>query len=492
MRSKEGMPDPGQPDPSIKITYNGRLPRPRRRMFRMLPYGAVPGYSPICCDSNDPQTIIDGLVKRMGRTMPVPDDVFLDAFSRYVDAWLATHLTPLSNIMSFNEWLDSTSYTLARKKELTAVFDATLGMPNRALRRSIGSFGKTEYYLEPKHIRWINSRSDAFKVYSGPAFKSIEQKVFANHHFIKHVPVAERPSLISRLWHPLCRTFQSDYSNFEASFQPKILQACELKLYSYMLSSFPVLSRIICKTIAGVNHGRTRAGVAFTLKGRRMSGDMCTSLGNGFTNLMVWSFLCSLSEAEWDGYVEGDDGIFCVYNGVPPTAEQYTQLGFVVKLEEVEKPQYASFCGIISFDNTSIREPHKFMMGFGFIDSALDCSERTALSRLRAKALSALYETPNDPIVRPMALQALRLTKHVSPIYVHDGYHSTYGNAVPVLSSIDMSTRLFYQTMFGVTVQQQLALEAYAARHDDLNLFSEIMPPPKCVLFNTLRYMMVG
>lgn len=39
----------------------------------------------------------------------------------------------------------------------------------------------------------INSRSDAFKAFSGPFFKAIEKVVYEMPEFIKHTPVPDRP-----------------------------------------------------------------------------------------------------------------------------------------------------------------------------------------------------------------------------------------------------------------------------------------------------------
>lgn len=52
---------------------------------------------------------------------------------------------------------------------------------------------------------------------------------------------------------------------------------------------------------------------------------------------------------------------------------------------------------------------------------------------LRAKALSACYETPHCPVIGKIARYALERTRGVHPRFVRDGYHD-----VPMLDEFDV------------------------------------------------------
>jgi hypothetical protein len=312
-----------------------------------------------------------------------------------------------------------------------------------------------------------------FKVFSGPFFKSIEAKVYALPYFIKHVPVPDRPALISAMEGPGRRYISTDFTAFESHFTPEVLEAVELRLYRYMLGNRKE-TEVICSTIAGVNHGRTRQGVSFEVRGRRMSGDMCTSLGNGFTNLMLWSYLCSLKRARWEGFVEGDDGIFAII-GECPTVADYKRLGFTIKMEEHDSPQTASFCGVVAADNVVIREPVEFLANFGWSSSFISSGRGKKLSLLRAKSLSAAYETPSCPIIGAFARRGLELTRGVRPHFVSDGYHNAPPDEfnIPDFAPTD-KVRVLFARLFHIPVATQLRIEQYVMSHGDMyNLLDE-------------------
>ena len=80
------------------------------------------------------------------------------------------------------------------------------------------------------------------------------------------------------------------------------------------------------------------------IEARRMSGEMNTSLGNGFSNLMFMAFVCEKLGLNCNGVVEGDDGLFA-FNGNTPSASDFTKYGFNIKLDVHSEISTASFCG---------------------------------------------------------------------------------------------------------------------------------------------------
>ena len=306
--------------------------RDRRRMFRRLNSCAVPGYAPLCMDTNDPDTVECAFKQRLLRDVPDSDAGTLERFRIFVKKFLVENV-PKARNMGFEEWLASTSYNQQRKDQLREAYDQLRGgRPTRRQASHIDTFVKSEFYPTWKHARMINSRSDPFKAWSGPKFKAIEEVVYELPEFIKHTPVPMRPGKIRALRRAGRRYFQTDFTAFESHFTPKVLDVCECELYRHCLSDCADAD-FLCSVISGENRMRTRTGVTANVRGRRMSGDMCTSLGNGFTNLMLARFIVHEKGGKLEGFVEGDDGLFCT--DVELDSGDYAKLGFTIKIEEV-------------------------------------------------------------------------------------------------------------------------------------------------------------
>jgi hypothetical protein len=426
----------------------------------------------LCLDSNDSETVKCAFKKRLLRDLPPAIDHFYNDFAVFVKKFVVTNFHTIQP-MSFEEWLESTTYNDARKLELRTAFDSLRGSrPSKRQCSHVDSFVKGESYMQWKHARMINSRCDAFKVWSGPFFKALEEMVYQLPYFIKHTPVPDRPALISSLKQAGQRYFATDYTAFESHFTPDLLHSCECILYEYCFPGPDGL--LLSKVISGDNHMRTRSGVHAKVTGRRMSGDMCTSLGNGFTNLMLALYIAHKKNGNISGFVEGDDGIFaCDFE---LNAQDYLDCGFTIKIEEVNDPCEASFCGMVFTESGEIiKDPRKFVQNFGWTQSFLSAGPRIMDELLRAKALSSIYETPQCPVVGAIARYALKVTQGVTPRFVDDGYH-----VVPVTDpgayhpSID--TRVLFEKLYHVSIDSQLRIE-YLASIGDFDAISIIMPP---------------
>ncbi len=368
-------------------------------------------------DIADPHTLLAGVAARFATRPPEPDPQLLEEFTRFVFQWLEKNLKPLApdTDLSFKTWIDSTAYPQARKDELGLIWDARKPLEARDAR--VNMFMKFESYQDFKHGRAINSRSDRFKVEVGPMFAAIEKELFKLEWFIKKVPVADRARYIFDRLPKGQRYLASDYTSFEALFTRQIMDACEFQLYAYMVSALPggeAFMETVRTYLGGTNWIYNR-NLTLSVDATRMSGEMCTSLGNGFSNLMFILFLCSRMGSEVVGVVEGDDGLFAI-NGRVPTTEDFAELGLIVKLEEHAEVNTASFCGQV-FDLetfTVITDPRKVLASFGWIDGKYLSARRTKqLAMLRAKAWSFGYQYPACPVVSALARAALRLTRSI-------------------------------------------------------------------------------
>jgi hypothetical protein len=450
---------------------------PRRRMFRRLNHCAVPGYAPLCVDTNDPETVEVAFKARLMRKIPVANPARLLRFEKFVEAYVEKHIRK-TKTLSYSDWRSSTHYDAVRLAQLDAAYESLRGgMPTKRERSSIDAFNKAESYPCIKPGRMINSRIDKAKVWMGPKIKPIEDVTYELPEFVKHIPVVDRPKAVAAFKKTGRKFYQTDYTAYESHFIPPFMRICECKLYKHALPGDPEVDAM-CETLMGDNRMHTRTGVKAVVKGRRMSGDMCTSLGNGFTNLMLAKFLAYEKGGEITGFVEGDDGLFA--STVELTAEDFESMGFTIKIVEVTDPCTASFCGMVFAESGEIiRDPYRFIENFGWTRSFLGAGDQIMQQLLRAKALSTAYETPQCPIVGAFARHALSVTRGCLPRFVNDGYHDVCPpdefSVAPFLPSID--TRHLFEVEYGVPVALQIAVEERIAA-GDMDGVARLLPAP--------------
>jgi hypothetical protein len=362
-------------------------------------------------------------------------------------------------------------------------------------------FLKNEAYPGFKYPRGIYARRDEFKIRVGPIFKLIEEKLFKLRCFAKKVPVNELPLLIRTLFGEipgftdradelLLRFLATDFSAFEASFTAEFMECCEFQLYSHMVQNLPEgeqFMRIIRAVLAGENYCKFGKYVRVLLNARRMSGEMNTSLGNGFSNLMMFLFTCEEFDLKSpECLIEGDD---CVasYVGVMVPAAFYERLGFSIKMQYLESPNLASFCGrIFDFETlTVIADPIKAILNLSWCHILYSHSKVSKLrGLLRNCAQSYLYLYPGCPILQSVSLCYMRLTimfSSVVPIGL-DRYKCRIAlkarnedrrKKLPT-RPVSMSSRLLMQSVFGILVQEQYDLEKY---FDDMKAIKPIEHP---------------
>jgi hypothetical protein len=436
------------------------------------------------CDPTHPGTMKAGVRKRFASRPPAIDPKFLKGFTEFVRDWLHKNLVPLASDSdtSLASWLNKTNYPLWRKIELMEVWDkvCTNGGINSDWRyKQCKSFMKDENYTDWKHARGINARHDAFKCYSGPIFRLIEEAVFKRPEFIKKISVADRPQyIIDYLRREGGVYLATDYTAFESLFVKPIMRSCEFQLYEYMtrgLPDGPEWYKTVSTTLEGKNICEYKR---FTVKlqATRMSGEMCTSLGNGFANLMFMLYVCkSVGCTDIKGVVEGDDGLFRMV-GKPPTEADFARLGLLIKADVHMQIETASFCGLVfdADDKINVTNPLEVLASFGWTRNCYArAAERTLLHLSRAKAYSIIYQYPGCPILQSLGLYVLRTNRHLGPIqaslkiasktastYERELFEKLSGEPLPV-REVGWNTRLLVERLYGVSVEQQLKTESY-------------------------------
>jgi len=364
----------------------------------------------------------EGTVKRIGAVMPVIDPVYLDEFRSFVKTYLPIFFPdlPFSPDHSFDweSYIVNTNYDLKRRENLTKTYNKPYNENGKAL--NCKGFTKDEpYEIEYKPFRGIMSRSDDYKTRVGPFFQDFDKRVFATKHFIKKIPVSERPKWLTEKFMMMFEVFCTDYSSFEATFCKELLEV-EFEIYDYALQSHSMRKYyhdLFMEGIAGMNH-IVYEDFVVTVEARRMSGEMNTSSGNGIMNFFMSLFTLYKRGNSMDmpKVFEGDDGVNAVDNCFP-TVDDYARLGANIKIEIPENPTEASFCGQICdpVSQQLVTDPIFCLMTLGWTTKQyLKASPIKLQTLLRCKSLSMLYEYPACPIVRSLALYGIRVTQHIT------------------------------------------------------------------------------
>jgi len=394
--------------------------------------------------------------------------------------------------LSFESWLEATTYSRKKKIQLTAinrayacgrkVFDANTLI--------VKCFIKNEAYPTYKYPRAILARTDDFKVLMGPVFKVIENHLFSMksesgyNYFIKKIPVPKRAAYILDVLglevgysdlntkdQYLRRYVVTDYSSFESSFTKDIMEACEFQFYKKCLIDLPdgrgyldMMGHLMKINRCFFNEWK------FTIRARRMSGEMNTSLGNGFSNLMLTKFvLSSIGARDVRLLVEGDDCIV-TYIGPMFTPELVNSLGFKLKFVFIRSPNYASFCGQI-FDLAHlvvVCDPIKVILNFAWTNMKyFKSSNAIKMGLVRSKALSLIYQYSGCPIVQSFARAMLRCSEGFQPVVDQtiDAYHRWLYieslNIIPNYKPVQMSTRQIVEEVYGISIVHQQTIEKY-------------------------------
>lgn len=197
---------------------------------------------------------------------------------------------------------------------------------------------------------------------------------------------------------------------------------------------------------------------------------MCTSLGNGFTNLMLMKFWAFKHGETVDGVVEGDDGLFATRSGKVPEKEFFASLGMRLKLDVADDLSKAGFCSMTFSVLTKrvLANPMKKLVALGWTFSPLRFSARKRIELLRAKALSMLCSSPGSPIVDSCARWVLRSLGQ-GPVSFSglqgskDWYEQQIDYSVAEKPPIPIAEedRLLVAAKYGVPVSHQLAVERY-------------------------------
>jgi hypothetical protein len=393
---------------------------------------------PLAVDVKDFETMYHGLINRSLKKTPQPKQKSVQNFARYVRRELVTFHTQVGNAeaMPFDEWIVTRNYPQHKKQKYIRAHANVLSGLLRRKNCRISGFVKREFYPTPKPARMIHSRDLEMSSHWGPYCTAIEKKVF--HHpwgqqhtpFLKYTTFTDRPTVIDENFnifeHDVC--YKTDYSKFENSFRKCLIKICENALYKKFFPDHPVV-KTVCQVLADEQKCQTM-GYNYVVPEGRMSGDMNTSLGNGFTNLMLTRYFMHRLGLKCVQFVEGDDCLFKPERPLTPKEKELifqwaTDLGFTLTLEHEGPCHSAGFCS--TYWSPSNRkcfiQPFKPLLQLGWSFQAHRHStteERRAL--LKAKCMSYLSQSPDCPILAPICYKIYRSLHKTKAKMKYDSY----------------------------------------------------------------------
>jgi hypothetical protein len=444
-----------------------------------------------------------GLGYRLCRKMKTPRGITMWLFREYMQ-YLLKRLFPVPLPADYDfspkSWTLKTHYPLWRCAQLLLLVPDVPQILTSAFFRKYGAckaFIKLENYTngtifefgDYKPPRVISSRTDYVKVGVGPAIKAIEEMVYRLPYFIKHVPIPDRPRYITEhVQSTGCRYMASDYTSFECGFTPAFMRACEFAMYKHLLQNCPAQlqsMRAFERQCTGMNRVHMR-DVSCYMTARRQSGEMTTSVGNGFSNLAMTAFNLrdKIDILDLRCVVEGDDGLFAIpsqfdYLVAPST---YEDLGFMIKSEWHDSVNLASFCGLVYdvHDCINLTNPIDEILSVGWsLGENIHASDSRISGLLIAKTYSLIYEYSGCPIIYKLARWLarckglnfdLRLLQSRSwSIWERDKYAALFADlksgkrtlSTMLLREPTIGSRLVMEQVFHVTVADQKAMEKY-------------------------------
>jgi len=476
-------------DAELKLNPRRPIPDLTSRPIQGVSLGChVEGASLPHPDPKDPQTVLMSLQKRVCFSPPVIDDAEFAQFEKFCSELPEKlGLVPLAfdTDCSFEWWIEEgNNYTEYRRQELREVYAKMQGrlLPEHF---AVDGFIKDETYLKYKPARGINARADPAKCFFGPMFKRIEQQVFKLPYFIKKVPKQLRAQYIySELWTLGARYVSTDYTSYEGHFIVRILKAIERPLYKFMtqfLSDHQIFMDTYDKYIMGPNLITFEFFLARVL-GIRMTGEMNTSLGNGWANLALMLYVAMKSgyDLGFKCVVEGDDGLGRLDPNKPFLYEIFEKLGFTITKEEHDNLNTASFCGNV-FDPEDliiVTDPKEVMASFGWAKKQYAHSKtRMKMGLLRSKAMSLMYEYPGCPILQEMGYAYYRLTRgYRARMPSMNNYERTEHlemmswikeHGLPC-KEVPYKTRMLVESLYQIPITMQLEIEAYFNSLDEV------------------------
>jgi hypothetical protein len=258
-----------------------------------------------------------------------------------------------------------------------------------------------------------------------------------------------------------------DHSRFDAHVHKKLLKQ-EHKVYKKVHGYNPELCALLSKQLR--NYGTTVGGIKYVADGKRMSGDVTTSLGNTVLNSAMLRAWLSCSGVDGEVFLDGDDSVIVVEKDdlarLLPVKEFMLKLGMTTVIEGItENISEVEFCqGRVAYGSNG---PYFCRNVEAMIPKLMLSPERrgadTAFPIMRASILCALTGSCSQPMLAPFARWLQKNPGEARAAQADAYYNALYGMGVVVedvnYSEPNNDERMSFFKAWGITPDVQIAFE---------------------------------
>ncbi len=215
------------------------------------------------------------------------------------------------------------------------------------------------------------------------------------------------------------------------------------------------------------NRGVTKNGIKYRCRGKVCSGDMDTSDGNCIMNVSVMAAVMWQLDIEYDAIVNGDDAIIMTESGVVLDSAMWLPYGFEVELcGPFEDHRDVEFCQsrIIDLNGPCfVRNPQKVLFGFGYTYRNIPVMRQHAYVVAQTEYIVSKGVPVIEAASRAMMLACqTQVSEKFLKSFMRENssYYYRVNHRAVDPGPITHQRRLDYERSFGVSIQQQLQLEA--------------------------------
>jgi len=506
------MQVPVAPNAAFTVTFNKRIESPVRRRPMAAQVFATPDAVPCRPDVDSPHLALRAVFKRISRAKPGNRGVLsrtkLRRLKRFTERFCEKRLKPLPAGMrlvgeeAVLQWLDERDYPATKKDEVWRDYF------RRGTRRRHGNKGFVKREDLPgaengytKEARWIIARYNEFLARFGPMSVAILHALSEQcHEVVKNMRPSERIKYLIGIAYAADRVpWKSDATSAETAHVPEVLEATVFVIYRHMLMNnpdalkeFETLIRpelvgdlkLVCKWFVAV------------VESIKRSGEADTSLGHACYFIPATRFLVHeravANDSPWEPYhtkffvEEGDDMAGYLPPALIPNAADWASVGCDNTMEICAHEGYIGLCKFYASptDMIPILNPSLFLAHLAWTPEDTVRPSRAEML-LFLKALSALYETPQAPVVAPIA--------HTLLVRLRDQAKSVdaYLQRERMLNAYDRKTireamdlRLWEEPRPTITIASRVAVEElYGVAVDEQLYYERTVPhlPPQSV-----------
>lgn len=416
-------------------------------------------------DPNDVENVETGILARILAEMPEVDEPLMAEFLDFAASELKRRIIPIDekNVLTFEEcmeeWAGHTQEEKINMRQEYSKYDSLDDLLDVDPCNEVKAFVKYQAELSYKRARMILPRCEAFRAHYMRYIHTIERRVYKWEETVKGLTPREKMEELERYFNNKLGLFlESDYTRFEASYTKSHLRI-EYMLLCFFFPWAKQTWKRVYKMLCGKQVCKSKL-VDFWVIGRRMSGEMTTSLVHFVMNLLVHLFIAKKLNVHIKGKFEGDDNVSEVSRVFK--TDIYRRLGLIVKMSFVNSLYDASFCHVMySHSGALVRDPREVLMKLGWSLSNRRLTHKSVvrLGLLKAKCLSYYYELPNCPIVAVITYKILQLTCTVVPIIELDGYHVLPDNILVTKPEIPADAYSYVEQHFGLSTKMQQDIE---------------------------------